>query len=114
MLKTTNLANHWNHNLRNSLKLTAKFASENRPFYPIGKEKVFQPSRLSGANLLDSFQGGYLNFSEKSFGGMKIPVFSICAIGSINSHCFHIIGAGHQPNSRGLNTHYKDCLLRVG
>ena len=26
----------------------------------------------------------------------------ICAIGSINSHYFHIIGDGHQPNSRGL------------
>ena len=26
----------------------------------------------------------------------------------LNSHYFHIIGDGHQPNSRGLNTHYKD------
>ena len=26
----------------------------------------------------------------------------ICAIGSINSHYFHTIGDGHQPNSRGL------------
>ena len=24
------------------------------------------------------------------------------------SHYFHIIGDGHQPNSRGLYTHYKD------
>ena len=31
-----------------------------------------------------------------------------CAIGSINSLYFHIIGDGHQPNSRGLYTHYKD------
>ena len=32
-----------------------------------------------------------------------------CAIGSINSHYFHIIGDGkNQPNSRGLYTHYKD------
>ncbi len=28
--------------------------------------------------------------------------------GSINSHYFHIIGDGHQPNSKGLYTHYKD------
>ena len=27
---------------------------------------------------------------------------------------FHIIGDGHQPNSRGLYTHYKDSLLKVG
>ncbi len=26
----------------------------------------------------------------------------------INSHCFHIIGDGHQPHSSGLYTHYKD------
>ena len=37
---------------------------------------------------------------------------AICAIGSINY--FHIIGDGHQPNSRGLYTHYKDSLLKVG
>ena len=32
----------------------------------------------------------------------------------LNSHYFHIIGDGHQPNSRGLCTHYKDSLLKVG
>ena len=32
----------------------------------------------------------------------------------LNSHHFHIIGDGHQPNSRGLYTHYKDSLLKVG
>ena len=26
----------------------------------------------------------------------------------LNSHYFHIIGDGHQHNSRGLYTHYKD------
>ena len=26
----------------------------------------------------------------------------------LSSHYFHIIGDGHQPNSRGLYTHYKD------
>ena len=26
----------------------------------------------------------------------------------LNSHYFHIIGDGHQPNGRGLYTHYKD------
>ena len=32
----------------------------------------------------------------------------------LNSHYFHIIVDGHQPNSRGLYTHYKDSLLKVG
>ena len=41
---------------------------------------------------------------------------SICAIGSINSHYSHILGDGHQPNSRSLHTHYKDSgfLWKVG
>ena len=26
----------------------------------------------------------------------------------LNYHYFHMIGDGHQPNSRGLYTHYKD------
>ena len=26
----------------------------------------------------------------------------------LNSHYFHIIGDGHQPNSRGFYTHYRD------
>ena len=32
----------------------------------------------------------------------------------LNSHYFRIIGDGHQPNSRGLYTHYKDSYLKVG
>ena len=39
---------------------------------------------------------------------------SRCAIGSINSHYFQIIGDGHQPNSRGLYTHYKDSVIKGG
>ena len=30
----------------------------------------------------------------------------------LNSHYFHVIGDGHQPNSRGLYTHYKDSYWR--
>ena len=30
----------------------------------------------------------------------------------LNSRYFHIIGDGHQPNSRGLYTHYKDSYSR--
>ena len=31
----------------------------------------------------------------------------------LNSHYFHIIGDGHQPNSRGLYTHYKDSRIPI-
>ena len=31
----------------------------------------------------------------------------------IVSYYFHTIGDGHQPNSRGSYTHYKDFLLKV-
>ena len=32
----------------------------------------------------------------------------------LNSLYFHIIGDGHQPNSRGLYTHLNDSLLKGG
>ena len=32
----------------------------------------------------------------------------------LNSHYFHIIGDGHQPNSRGLYTQYKDSVIKGG
>ncbi len=35
-----------------------------------------------------------------------ISIFYMCQ--GLNSHYFHIIGDGHQPNSTGLYTHYKD------
>ena len=56
--------------------------------------------------------------------GKKPPtshVFSQCLVfhlmhmcQGLNYHYFHIIGDGHQPNSRGLYTHYKDSLLKGG
>ena len=42
-------------------------------------------------------------------------VSSICQMcQGLNSHYFHIIGHGHQPNSRGLYTHYKDSVIKGG
>ena len=32
----------------------------------------------------------------------------------LNPHYFHIMGDGHQPNTRGLYTHYQDSLLKGG
>ena len=40
------------------------------------------------------------------------PITHLCQ--GLNSHYFHIMGDGHQPNSRGLYTHYKDSLLKGG
>ncbi len=40
--------------------------------------------------------------------------FSIHVCQGLNSHYFHIIGDGHQPNSRGLYTHYKDSVIKGG
>ena len=57
--------------------------------------------------------------SEFGMGTCEIRLYSLIKpIGSmygiymchgLNSHYFHIMGDGHQPNSRGLYTHYKDC-----
>ena len=44
-----------------------------------------------------------------SFGGCN---FNMCQ--GLNSHYFHIIGDGHQPNNRGLYTHYKDSVIKGG
>ena len=38
--------------------------------------------------------------------GWKEKIDHMCQ--GLNSHYFHIIGDCHQPNSRGLYTHYKD------
>ena len=54
--------------------------------------------------------GGELSLYPKDAAfndGGDLGKLHMCALG-LNSHYFHIIGAGHQPNSRGLYTHYKD------
>ena len=50
---------------------------------------------------MDDLLGFSSDFPWESHGPLNV-------LGSINSHYFHIIGDGHQPNSRGLYTHYKD------
>ena len=44
--------------------------------------------------------------SHGSFREWEHPFPDMCQ--GLNSHYFRIIGDGHQPNSRGLYTHYKD------
>ena len=46
---------------------------------------------------------------------LKVPtVVKIHVCWGLDSHWFPVVGDGHQPNSRGLYTHYKDSLLKVG
>ena len=52
--------------------------------------------------------GSYLNDAQLFLTSSPLHV-----LGSINSQYFHIIGNGHQPNSKGLYGHYKDSLLKV-
>ena len=52
----------------------------------------------------------FFSEGELPFGGpglRSVGVFLHMCQG-LNSHYFHIVGDGHQPNSRGLYTHYKD------
>ena len=47
--------------------------------------------------------------NETIFGVCFLSQLNHCQMcQGLNSHYFHIIGDGHQPNSRGLYTHYKD------
>ncbi len=67
------------------------------------------------------FCGGFLPFFLQTAGSKKYQPgrnqkkhehVYLCQ--GLNSHYFHIIGDGHQPNSRGLYTHYKDSVIKVG
>ena len=78
---------------------------------------------------MPGFCGGYNPFGAKNgretetLGVVDEPIHDAAMIlvdanvdmcQGLNSHFFRIIGDGHQPNSRGLYTHYKDSLFLVG
>ena len=78
---------------------------------------VFIPSMVIGASRFE--RRDWTVFDERNRGlrscDRKLNPASGCWIcmyvhmcQGLNSHYFHIIGDGHQPNSRGLYTHYKD------
>ncbi len=60
------------------------------------------------------FGGGFADLKDSLAVGMVVVIqiyIYIYMCQGLNSHYFHIIyiiGDGHQPNSRGLYTHYKD------
>ena len=51
-----------------------------------------------------------LTIGTRDWSGKILFFLQMCQ--GLNSHFFHIIGDGHQPNSRGLYTHYKDSYER--
>ena len=65
---------------------------------PGGKGKIIDSKVPAGRGYVSSQEG--------------TPTGHVCQ--GLNSHYFHIIGDGHQPNSRDLYTHHKDFLLKVG
>ena len=54
--------------------------------------------------------GGPIHFPNWDNPPSGRKIVSICAIWSTNSHNRE----GHQPNSRGLYTHYKDSFIKGG
>ncbi len=88
------------------------------------------PYELSHWTLLFDLDVGFVSFLSGAFFGFAHSPFTgfdppTCGQGRVqaldraqvrrlNSHYFHIIGGGHQPNSRGLYPNYKDSLLKVG
>ena len=60
-----------------------------------------------------NFVGGiFLTLFEETDAILKGVSFHLCL--GLNSLCFHVIGDGHQPNSRGLYAHYKDSVIKGG
>ena len=60
--------------------------------------------KTSLKKAIDSHQAGKADVTVVSF----VPWFHLYMCQGLNYHYFHIIGDGHQPNSRGLYTNYKD------
>ena len=68
------------------------------------KGKVCQPDIVKVLDIEKILNQG------KDAHAIGLITFYMCQ--GLNSHYFHIIGDGHQPNSRGLYTHYKDSCQR--
>ena len=64
-------------------------------------KRVFFVAHMFGLNMFNQVQ---LFFDATST--ILSAIQHVCQ--GLNSHYFHIIGDGHQPNSRGLYTHSKD------
>ena len=69
------------------------------------KRELFQYRAYTSTPTIGNFRGHSLGFQGSNH---------MCQ--GLNSHYFHIIGDGHQPNGRRLYTHYKDSgfLLKGG
>ena len=72
------------------------------------------PTWIIDETPCDLWRWGYLHLKKWGEATVITSFFSHCSyvLGS-KLALFHVIGDGHQPNSRGLYTYYKDSLLKV-
>ena len=79
-------------------------------FALLGLSRSAKPSFPGEVLPRKASQGWGIEFQAVTTTGLlrehDVNMFNMCQ--GLNSHYFHIIGDGHQPNSRGLYTHYKD------
>ena len=82
----------------------------------LGTAVFIQFFRLQELQRVLNMRQYFVKLGVYSFSGERRFLF--CAVPGLialgNEDYFHIIGDGHQPNSRGLYTHYKDSYLKVG
>ena len=72
-------------------------------------------SSAEHVNLLRDFDNGELLKERlQSLPSNCTSCVSIQMCSGLNSHCFPMVGEGHQPNSRVLYPPYRDSLLKVG
>ena len=97
------------HEISSNLKLLLQVVVGVEDFVLVAKCSVFRPKLDVAIVVIDAGWGGN---SSKSNPDISVLKCHMCW--GLDSQCFHIRGDGHQPNSRGLFTHYKDSLLKLG
>ena len=89
------------HNISISLPLVPSVCEKSRP-----EDRVSWFSEAG--NLFRVFQPIGWSMGAPPWQTTVVICIYIYMCQGLNSHYFHILGDGHQPNSRGLYTHYKD------
>ncbi len=84
---------------------------------PPGRSSILHWSawwRFCGADGLARWEDDYQDWRLKVFVSFVAWWEASHVCWGLNSHYIHVKGDGHQPNSRGLYTHYEDSPLKVG
>ena len=90
--------NLWNHHLENHTKLKQIILFPQLINHGSAKKIPWRETKLWPSSRVMVWKLPWL-WEEELYN-------DLCQ--GLNSHYFHIIGDGYQPNSRGLYTHYKD------